>query len=181
MVNKLTFDGKLALTDLEVGALERMLASGDRGAFHYSYYRMSGTIDSLLTAKIATFSDIVGGAAYAANWYLAEKFGQNGYSTDLGRPLYPGIYALSQDVATKILQQIVVDRDSDGGSGFLNDDQHFQAAFDAWNEAQIPEQFPGLFVDGAKPFFDGGTGATLSDFLNQVDPQPGITASRFGL
>lgn len=160
-----------------------MVEAGDRGAFHYSYYLMSDTTDALLTAKISTFSETVGGTAYAANWLLAQQFGNGGVSDDPGASQYEGIYYLSQLVAETILTNAIADRnsESDEGSGFLNGTEHFQAAQQAWDDAGNPEQFPGLFLDGAIPFFDGGTGATPLDVFNQVNPEPGITASRFGI
>ena len=49
---KISNDGKITLTELENEQLEELVEVGDRGGFHYLYYQITDTRDSLLTAKI---------------------------------------------------------------------------------------------------------------------------------
>jgi hypothetical protein len=61
--SKLTSDGQIRLSSLEFSYLDDLVKAGDRGGFHYLYGELANNQDSLLTAKIATFSDNVGGKA----------------------------------------------------------------------------------------------------------------------
>ena len=64
----MTDDGQLKLQDSELNTLQELVEAGDRGAFHYIYATMTHNLDALLTTKISTLSDVVGGAAFAFNW-----------------------------------------------------------------------------------------------------------------
>ena len=74
---KFSKKGQIALTSSELSILKDLVDAGDRGAFHYVYAKMSDNDDALLTTKIATFSDTVGGIAFAANWYLQQMYDGN--------------------------------------------------------------------------------------------------------
>ncbi|MBD2255253.1 Ig-like domain-containing protein [Nostoc parmelioides] len=180
----LTVDGNLRLTDKELNILEALLKAGDRGAFHYVYSELADNGDARLTAKISTFSDTVGGIAFASNWWLQLRFGKDAPDFSLATA-YPGIYYLSQQVAESILNAVKQDISS-GGTGKLTDEEHFQAAANAWrNKGQI-NQFPGNFLDAAGFTEIEGVDVNFLDIpLFEVftlfdKGNPGIGASRFG-
>lgn len=103
---KLSQVGTLSLTDQELKFLDDLLLAGDRGAFHYVYATIADVDDARLTAKISTFSDTVGGIAFAANWYGQTLYDPNSpYWLGEGET-YPGIYRQSQNVAARQLEAI---------------------------------------------------------------------------
>src|SRR5690242_10811757 len=104
-------NGSVALTQEELDALDSMLQAGDRAGFYLTYNAMTDSAEALLQAKIATFSGLVGGAAFAANRFLQDEFGIDGTEQP---GLYPGIYFLSQKVARAAYDAIVA---SVGGQG----------------------------------------------------------------
>jgi hypothetical protein len=55
-----------------------MLQAGDRAGFYLAYNAMTDSAQALRQAKIATFSGLVGGAAFAANRFLQDEFGADG-------------------------------------------------------------------------------------------------------
>jgi Ca2+-binding RTX toxin-like protein len=180
----LTVDGNLRLTDKELNILEALLKAGDRGAFHYVYSELADNADARLTAKISTFSDTVGGIAIAANWWLQQRFGQNAPDFSVATA-YPGIYFLSQKVAESILDA-VRENVAAGGLGKLTNQQHFQAAANAWARDGVSSQFPGNFIDASTFGFFRENENVDVNFFNIIDrfgfsdEVPGIEASRFG-
>ena len=172
----------VALTDNELGVLDRLLDAGDRGAFHYIYGTMSDVQDALLTAKISTFSDTVGGIAFAANWYGQELYRQPDGLRAGEASAYPGIYIQSQNVALEQLSQIKADADTES-AGVLGETEHFLAAAEAWDDALAGDLFPGNFIDAGTPFFLDIPNANVGflDLLDQFgDTNPGIESGRFG-
>ena len=75
----LTADKRLKLTTQEIAILDLMVHAGDRAGFYMAYYAMTGEAEALITAKIATFSETVGGGAMASNWCLLAAL--SGYRT----------------------------------------------------------------------------------------------------
>ena len=59
---------RIVLTQQELTAFDDMLKAGDRAGFYLTYYAMTDSAEALLQSKVATFSGLVGGAAFAANW-----------------------------------------------------------------------------------------------------------------
>ncbi len=191
--SRLTDDGQVRLSNLEFGYLQDLSAAGDRGAFHYLYSEMANNEDARTTAKIATFSDTVGGIAFSANWIL-----QQSYSTS-----FPGIYNVSQQIAEDLLQNILINKDSPQETGYLTYGEHFHSAEETWDSFGVLPLFPGnlisIFTDnfdtswvdevldlptflsgGGSPgqyaaflatYYSGHTGKRLSDFQGQ----PGYT------
>jgi hypothetical protein len=95
---------RAVLTNVELNAMQSMLNSGDRAGFYLTYYSMTDSAEALLQSKIATFSGMAGGAAFAANRFLQDQYGAN----------YPGIYYLSQQVAQFGLDAIKASVQNDG-------------------------------------------------------------------
>jgi hypothetical protein len=94
--NRITNDGQARLSDSEYSFLNDLVVAGDRGGFHYLYSELANNEDARTTAKISTFSDYVGGSAFAANWFLQAAY----------QGTYPGIYNISQQIAEDLLQRI---------------------------------------------------------------------------
>src|ERR1700730_3291580 len=101
----------VVLTQEEQGALKSMLDTYDRAGFYLAYYAMTGNSEALLQAKIATFSGLAGGAAFAANRFLQDAYGQTG---TVQPSRYPGIYFLSQKVALSANTAIANDANTTG-------------------------------------------------------------------
>jgi Ca2+-binding RTX toxin-like protein len=180
--------GNVSLTSKELNILDALLKAGDRGAFHYVYSELADNGDARLTAKISTFSDTVGGIAFASNWWLQQRFGQNAPVFSVATA-YPGIYYLSQQVAESIFNA-VEQKVGSGSTGKLTNQEHFQAAANAWARAGISNQFPGNFIDagtdvGIGSFFRENENVDVN-FFNIIDrfgigeENPGIESSRFG-
>lgn len=66
------------MTDTEFGYLQTLLSWLDRGGFYTAYFNMTGIEQSLLQGKISTFSEMAGGTAFAANYYLQSQHGPTG-------------------------------------------------------------------------------------------------------
>src|SRR5947209_3804154 len=89
-------NGSVILTQQELNALNAVLSAGDRAGFYILYNAMTDSAEALLQSKVATFSGLVGGAAFAANRFLQDEYGVTG---TVQSGVYPGIYYLSQQVA----------------------------------------------------------------------------------
>jgi hypothetical protein len=147
---KTTADARIALTQSEINALQAMVDAGDRAGFYLAYYAMTGNPEALLTAKVSTFSETVGGAAFASNRFL-----QDVYSTTppANSPTYSGIYYLSQEVAKASLAAILADLNGTGASGprfdgtadgLASPNRLFISAFDGWTGEYL--MWPGNFL-----------------------------------
>jgi hypothetical protein len=111
------------LTQQELEALNKMLASGDRAGFYLTYYSMTGSHEALLQAKITTFSGDVGGEAFVANELLQYAYGEDGTEVP---GTYPGMYYLSQKVARSAYNAIV--SAASNGTGVIDDNALFNSA-----------------------------------------------------
>src|SRR5712664_479710 len=116
MSDPIVRNGSVALTPEELDVLDSMLKAGDRAGFYIAYYSMTGSAQALLQAKIATFSGLTGGAAFAANRFLQDNYSQ-----------YPGIYYLSQQVARSAYNAILASATNDG-AGLISDDKMLESA-----------------------------------------------------
>lgn len=107
--NWFTNDKRLKLSTQEVSILQALVNSGDRAAFYMAYYAMTGETEALVTAKISTFSEGVGGGAMASNWFLQDAY-RSGPPPAAGgitnNTEYEGIWWLSQEVAKSALVAI---------------------------------------------------------------------------
>lgn len=84
---KFTKDERIPLTADELTVINTLLEAGDRAGYYVAYYEMTGNNEALLTAKIASFSEEVGGVAFVSNWLLQNDFRSS--------PIpYSGIYFL---------------------------------------------------------------------------------------
>ncbi|MEM9797124.1 MAG: Ig-like domain-containing protein [Pseudomonadota bacterium] len=146
------YNGHFVLTDLEFDALETLLESGDRGGFYLTYGGMiaadpaGGAKQLQEQAKIATFSDNVGAAAFYANSLMQESFR---FDPLPNQDPYRGIYYLSQDVAVSALDAAFRNRDQEEKDGILSSDDVFDSAEDAWKDASNAEYFPGNLFEEA--------------------------------
>jgi hypothetical protein len=103
------------LTDSERAYLHRLLSSGDRAGFYLGYYNIAGSQQAVVQTKASTFSQGLGGTAYAANRILQRFFAPTQYA---------GIYHISQLVAREGLNAINADL-AVGGDGHIDDDVFF--------------------------------------------------------
>ncbi len=143
-------DGKLQLHADEADYLAQTLRSGDRGGFYLAYYNLTGSGEALLQGRIATFSGIAGGTAYAANYYLQEQ--HRNRPTDP----YPGIYYISQRVAESALAAIQA-----SPTGAILDLEMFNSAGAVWDEELgLTQEFPAnaiaSWVGATRPIFRAG-------------------------
>jgi Ca2+-binding RTX toxin-like protein len=138
---------RVIFTQQELAALKAILDGGDRGGFYMTYYAMTDSTEALLQAKVATFSGMVGGAAFAANRFLQDEYGVDGTETP---ERYPGIYYLSQEVAVSGYDEIEASADPDegDGTGKISDQVFFDSASDAWDDEGIVDIFPGNLLKG---------------------------------
>ena len=133
----------LVLTQEEEDALTGMLNTYDRAGFYLAYYAMTGNVQALEQAEITTFSGLAGGAAFAANRFLQDEYGQTGTITP---DRYRGIYYLSQQVARAA--NAAIDKST---TGFIDANAMFQSAAQAWADADAADLFPGNLY-GLLPF-----------------------------
>ncbi len=71
----ITEDNIVQLTNVELKYLQSFLDAGDRGGFYLAYHNMTGSAQALEQAKISSFSEELGGAAFAANTLLQGSMG----------------------------------------------------------------------------------------------------------
>jgi Ca2+-binding RTX toxin-like protein len=147
---KFTSDSRVVLTETEYDMLQSMVSKGDRAGLYLAYYAMTGNSEALLTAKVSTFSETIGGLAFAANWLLQDQYRS---APPPGSDTYQGIYFLSQKVAESMLAAVRTDMDgtdpgtkSDGVSdGLINRNRLFISLVDAWKDQSNELMFPGNF------------------------------------
>jgi Ca2+-binding RTX toxin-like protein len=151
----LTDDQRLKLTQVEIDVLGALVTAGDRAAFYLAYYAMTGETEALVTSKISTFSDTVGGGAMAGNWFPQDAY-RNALPPAVGTvadETYKGIWFLSQKVALSAVEAIKNDlagtlRDSvkEKGDvtfdGLVSQNRFFISAYDAWLEQKNATLFP---------------------------------------
>jgi hypothetical protein len=65
-----TADGKAALTEQELDAMQDMLDAHDRGGFYMTYKAMTGSEEAYRQTNVATFSEGAGGVKMGANRLL---------------------------------------------------------------------------------------------------------------
>lgn len=164
MAAMLNDEQSAVLTEKEILYLKSFLDAGDRVGFYMAYYAMVGTDDSILSAsdvgkdeaslqsKIASFSGLVGAAAYLSNRLLQEKLG----------PEYKGIYWLSQQVALAAAAAM-----EQSSSGFISDDEMFRSARTAWEREDLLEYFPGLLLEDGLTESMVRTAAVVADILKE--------------
>jgi hypothetical protein len=130
---KITSSDLAALTKSELDAFDAILKTGDRGGFYIAYNAMTGSGETSLQSRVATFSGLVGGGAFAANRLLQEAFGPGAGGT----PEYKGIYYLSQRIAEEALKEISAAADQPNG-GNVDDNTLFPTTQRVWtNEARV--------------------------------------------
>jgi len=163
------------LTAQEIRYLQSFLDAGDRPGFYLAYYSMVASDDSTgthstvgedeasLQAKISSFSDATGAAAYYSN-RLLQEFGAD----------YAGIYNLSQSVAQHHLDGVI-----DNDNQFLTDEQVFGTASKAWNDAALLSLFPGRLLEGQSAV--SVTLASTPIIINYVLWVAGYLATEFEL
>jgi hypothetical protein len=171
-------NGSVILTQQELDALNAMVVAGDRAGFYMVYNAMTDSKEALLQAKVATFSGLVGGAAFAANRFLQDEYGATG---TVQANVYPGIYFLSQQVALSALDaiQASANENNDTGTGKIDDNTFFASAADAWRQNGAAQLFPGnlyaLFsTDWSNLFTPGSFAAFLATaYAGSVGKNPG--------
>ena len=154
---RITTNFKVGLSQAEIDALDEIVLSGDRGTFYLAYNGFTNSDEAILTLSISTFSEATGAIAYAANFFGQQQFAEAGPDGD--NP-YRGVYLLSQQIAEKTLRASEADAGNDdfpildgqnelphdgAADGVVSDQRLFNAAFNAWSEANNEQQFPGNF------------------------------------
>ena len=164
--------GSLKFTNAELAYLHSLLEFGDRGGFYIALYNMTGQEECLLQARIATFSDAVGGAAFSANFLMQSYYGQE---------RYPGVYFISQSVAVRSLmfieRELAENRQDNSHTGYLSQTRMFSSAQEAWELAwherepnygvDIRYMFPGNLL--ANEVANFVTSLNMPDLPNQTD------------
>ena len=128
--------GEIPLTQSEQDYLEAFLNAGDRLGFYLAYHQLTGNQQALIHARVSSFSEQIGGTAYAANFLLQQLYGDE----TPGEGGYHGIYHLSQVVARRAYTVIQNDLLS-GGTGSITDDVFAISAQQAWDDAALTEKF----------------------------------------
>ncbi|MBY5766623.1 calcium-binding protein [Rhizobium leguminosarum] len=184
--NFVAANGQVALTDLELDAMDSMLSAHDRAGFYMVYHMITGSEEAALQASISSFSDIVGGVALAANRILQTWIGPGTQADN-----YTGIYTQSQLVAESALAAINSLRTDTGG--FITDQQFFESAVQAWSDVGLQDYFPGnllsdqgdigLFALDLFNKLDMSVANPIGSFIAEMrnDYNPGVLASLLGL
>ena len=136
----------------------------DRGEMYLRLYSLTDSPATALEGNIATFSGIVGGAAFLANYVLADN-SQNGkaaagysYSMTNAAEQPNDVYGLSHAVATDHMIAVVADFNLlNGNNGNLSVSDGNTAAAKTWLDRSLPDQFPG-------EIFGIYNGTTVTDF-----------------
>ena len=146
-----TSSNEIVLSQEEQDYLKSYLEAGDRAGFYIAYYNLTGNSNdqAIQQAQISTFSEDVGGTAFAANVWL-----QNESIPDT----YLGIYYLSQEVAEHAFGEDVTHTDigptpegsildsiESGGTGYIDGDKIFNTARLAWVNNNLGGNFPGNY------------------------------------
>lgn len=192
-----TNEGAIKFSQAELDYLQSFLDHGDRGGFYMALYNMTGEGECLLQARIATFSDAVGGAAFVANTLL-----QTYYAAE---SRYPGIYFLSQAVAERSLLFIREElrlnaEEGNTHTGYIDRNLMFESAEDAWRNAwkerdpenglDISYQFPGNLLSNDIAAFvtrlnlpplpnQGDVFTSLANLYNELQAGGTLTAENF--
>jgi hypothetical protein len=132
----ITGDGRIALTQTELTALQDLLDAHDRGGFYMAYNAMTDSAEAGLQSRIATFTGPVGGVAFVSNRIVQSWIGPASSNF-----IYPGIYHQSQAVAQKAMDFVTENLATNGGK--IADDRFFESADRAWVEKGIHDYFPG--------------------------------------
>ena len=145
-----TPDKRIPLTEAEYNMLADMLAKGDRAGFYMAYYAMTNNVEALLTSKVSTFSETIGGVAFTSNWLMQDRYRAQGPT---GSAPYQGIYYLSQKVAEGVRDAIHADmlgndtpeKKDAVEDGMITPNRVLVGAADAWKTAENLEMFPGNY------------------------------------
>lgn len=162
-----TDSGALKFTQAERDYLRNLLDHGDRGGYYMALYNMTGEEECLLQARIATFSDNVGGAAFVANALMQAYYGP--------QERYPGIYFLSQEVAKRSLlfieNELEANKDENTHTGYIDRNRMFESAGDAWINAW-KEKDP-INGQNVHNFFPGNLLSNeIASFFTQIEIPP---------
>ena len=174
-----TVTGNMKINDSEIEYLESLLRANDRGGYYMALFNMTGQEECLLQARIATFSDSVGGAAFVANILLQSFYNERGR--------YPGVYFISQQVAERSLlfieRNIIDNKKINENTGYLDRNTMFASAEDAWRNAwkehdpnglDISYQFPGNLL--SSELMNWMTNIDLPPLPNQEDAWTALAA-----
>lgn len=120
----------------------------DRGEAYVRLHAETNSSAAVLEGNISTFSGILGGAAFLANYILADKakYSDVSYSYSMenqaGQP--NDIYVMSQLIAVDHVRTAIFDyNDPAGNKGSLTLSQGIQAARNTWTANGMQDQFPG--------------------------------------
>ena len=146
-----TVNDDIVLSQEEQDYLKSFLEAGDRAGFYIAYYNLTGNSNdqAIQQAQISTFSEDVGGTAFAANVWLQNESIPN---------TYLGIYYLSQEVAEHAFGEDVTHADTgptpegsildsieSGGTGYIDENNIFDTAELAWDNNGLDGHFPGNY------------------------------------
>ena len=146
-----TFSANLTLLD-QLNAIKADFSTDDldfgyrdRGEMYLRTYETTGSKAAVVQGNIATFSGILGGTGYLANYYLADQ-SETGEATYQYRknpdPVVMDIYELSQFVAKDYLDAVIADVTT-GNDGNLDIKKGLELSEDTWVQKGLGNQFPG--------------------------------------
>ena len=146
-----TFSANLTLLD-QLNAIKADFSTDDldfgyrdRGEMYLRTYETTGSEAAVVQGNIATFSGILGGTGYLANYYLADQ-SETGEATYQYRknpdPVVMDIYELSQFVAKDYLDAVIADVTT-GNDGNLDIKKGLELSEDTWVQKGLGNQFPG--------------------------------------
>jgi Ca2+-binding RTX toxin-like protein len=139
------------LTTEHVSTLRELWEADDRGAFYLYYYKLTGSVQSLIQAHIGTYSGLYGGAALIGN--------------AIAKHSNPELYSISLDeFSSRIVQGLLVGIEESfqngAGTGVLSNDAIQQRDQGVWTSLGMGDYFPGnfqLYDDGISNLLSAGT------------------------
>ena len=125
-----------SITHQQLEELRSLSQNGQRTLFYLKYYELTGSQESLMLAKVSSFSGFFGGTAERANKNLESN------------PNYPkeGVIWFSEQVQKSVLK-VIEDSYSSGKGGLINDREMASAANKPWKEYGLGDYSPVNFEE----------------------------------
>lgn len=123
----------------------------DRGEMYLRTYLGTNSLAAVVEGNISTFSGFLGGAAYLANYILADR-SEVGVETSYSYTKNPSstikdVYEISQDVATDYISTIRTLKAADSDTALTIKEGITQASLTWKNLHMMEEQFPGIAIE----------------------------------
>ena len=125
------------LTQQEINELEELIESGDRTGYYVRYYELTGSEQTLMQARISSFSGPEGEAVRLANVAIKDVL----EGREAGYP-EGGLIAFSDEIARSHFSS-VKDSLEEGRGGYLTDQEVIDSDARIWDAHGIGEFYPG--------------------------------------